>query len=172
MWSSSSSPPWASRRCAYPRFSMLARTYTSLTQAQDVYKAKCNRLRKTHKNNTQDGLSVMVRATTFSFYPIFAIFFALLIAGTGRDFGPMLIAEEAARRLCNKRRRLASSAHLTSSSSSTHLIGEDEGITTTRYVPLIFLYETQIRTDFLSHTSITATFSCDPICCLSTRSNT
>ena len=74
----------------------------------------------------------MVRATTFSFYPIFAIFFALLIAGTGRDFGPMLIAEEAARRLCNKRRRLASSTHLTSS-SSTHLIGEDEGIATTRY---------------------------------------
>jgi predicted solute-binding protein len=75
----------------------------------------------------------MVRATTFSFYPIFAIFFVLLMTGTGRDFGPMLIAEEAARRLCKKRRRLASSAHLTSSSSSTHLIGEDEDIATTRY---------------------------------------
>ena len=118
--------------CISKHFYTCLHLHLAYTQAQDVYKAKYNRLRKSHKNNTQDGLSVMVRATTFSFYPIFAIFFALLIAGTGRDFGPMLIAEEAARRLCNKRRRLASSTHLTSS-SSTHLIGEDEGIATTRY---------------------------------------
>jgi len=95
-----------SRRCAYLSILILALTYTSHTQVEDVYKAKYNRLRKTHMHNTQDGLSVMVRATTFSFYPIFAIFFVLLMTGTGRDFGPMLIPEEAVLRLCNKRHLL------------------------------------------------------------------
>ena len=58
----------------------------------------------------EDGLSVLMRATSYSFYPIFAICFALMIAGTGRDFGPMRVAELAARERCRKRLRDASSA--------------------------------------------------------------
>ena len=53
----------------------------------------------------EDGLSVLMRATSYSFYPIFAICFALMIAGTGRDFGPMRVAELAARERCLKRLR-------------------------------------------------------------------
>jgi Na+/H+ antiporter NhaC len=56
----------------------------------------------------EDGLSVLVRATTYSFYPIFAIFFALLIAASGRDFGPMRRAELKARERLAKQRGPAS----------------------------------------------------------------
>ena len=69
----------------------------------------------------EDGLSVLMRATSYSFYPIFAICFALMIAGTGRDFGPMRVAELAARERCLKRLRDASSAsasHATTAGSS------------------------------------------------------
>ena len=57
----------------------------------------------------EDGLSVLVRATTYSFYPIFAIYFAVLVAATGRDFGPMKEAELLAR-LRHRKRLLARSA--------------------------------------------------------------
>ena len=55
---------------------------------------------------TDNALAVLVRATAYSFYPLLAICFALLVAATGRDFGPMLRAEALARaRLERSRQR-------------------------------------------------------------------
>ena len=51
-----------------------------------------------------DGLSgmqaytVFVHSIPYSFYPIFAIIFVLMVSASGRDFGPMLTAERRARR--------------------------------------------------------------------------
>ena len=68
----------------------------------------------------EDGLSVLVRATAYSFYPIFAIFFAFVIAATGRDFGPMLQAEREARiQACKRRQRADDTSSGTSVSIST-----------------------------------------------------
>ena len=52
---------------------------------------------------TIDGLSdmqaytVFIQSLPYSFYPILAIAFVLMVAATGRDFGPMYIAEVRAR---------------------------------------------------------------------------
>lgn len=40
---------------------------------------------------------IFLNSILYSFYPILAILFVLMVAGTGRDFGPMLKAETAAR---------------------------------------------------------------------------
>jgi Na+/H+ antiporter NhaC len=45
-----------------------------------------------------DAYAVFVRSIPYRFYPIFALVLAFLIAYTGRDFGPMLVAERRARR--------------------------------------------------------------------------
>ncbi len=45
-----------------------------------------------------DAYTVFVRSIPYRFYPIFALALAFLIASTGRDFGPMLVAERRARR--------------------------------------------------------------------------
>lgn len=48
--------------------------------------------------HTGDGAYIMfLQSIPYSFYPIFAIGLTLLIAATGRDFGPMLSAEQRAR---------------------------------------------------------------------------
>ena len=41
--------------------------------------------------------TVFLHSIPYSFYPIFAVFFVLFIAASGRDFGPMLKAERRAR---------------------------------------------------------------------------
>jgi Na+/H+ antiporter NhaC len=43
------------------------------------------------------GYSLFLASIPYSFYPIFAMAFVLLVAYTGRDFGPMLKAERRAR---------------------------------------------------------------------------
>ena len=43
------------------------------------------------------GYTVFLYSLMYSFYPFFAILFVLLVAATGRDFGPMLTAERNAR---------------------------------------------------------------------------
>ncbi|GMG87729.1 Na+/H+ antiporter NhaC family protein [Biformimicrobium ophioploci] len=47
--------------------------------------------------STLEPYSVFLNSIPFSFYPLLAIFFVLLVAATGRDFGPMLAAERRAR---------------------------------------------------------------------------
>ena len=53
--------------------------------------------------STIDGIgdlqayTVFIQSIPYSFYPILAIFFVLLVASTGRDFGPMFAAESRAR---------------------------------------------------------------------------
>jgi len=42
--------------------------------------------------------SVFMHSIPYSFYPILAIVFVLMVAASGRDFGPMLAAEQRARR--------------------------------------------------------------------------
>jgi Na+/H+ antiporter NhaC len=46
---------------------------------------------------SEAAYSVFLNSIPYSFYPILAIFFVLLVAGTRRDFGPMLRAERRAR---------------------------------------------------------------------------
>ncbi len=46
----------------------------------------------------QNPFNVFLHSIPYLFYPILALFFVLLIALTGRDFGPMLAAERRARR--------------------------------------------------------------------------
>ena len=43
-----------------------------------------------------DGYSLFLQSLPFNFYPILALLFVILIASTGRDFGPMLAAERRA----------------------------------------------------------------------------
>ncbi|MEO0578042.1 MAG: Na+/H+ antiporter NhaC family protein [Pseudomonadota bacterium] len=45
----------------------------------------------------QSGYTVFLHSLMYSFYPFLAILFVLLVAATGRDFGPMLTAERKAR---------------------------------------------------------------------------
>ncbi|WP_420457324.1 Na+/H+ antiporter NhaC family protein [Rubrivirga sp.] len=45
----------------------------------------------------EGAYSVFLNSIPYSFYPILALFFVYLIAGTRRDFGPMLAAERRAR---------------------------------------------------------------------------
>ncbi len=42
--------------------------------------------------------TVFIQSIPYSFYPILAIFFVLMVASTGRDFGPMYAAESRARK--------------------------------------------------------------------------
>lgn len=42
--------------------------------------------------------TVFLHSIPYSFYPIFAVLFVLLVAASGRDFGPMLAAERRARK--------------------------------------------------------------------------
>jgi Na+/H+ antiporter NhaC len=44
----------------------------------------------------EDGYSVFIQTIPYRFYPIFAMFMVLVIALSGRDFGPMLKAERRA----------------------------------------------------------------------------
>ncbi len=46
----------------------------------------------------RDAFGAFVASLPYRFYPIFALIFGLLVASTGRDFGPMLRAERRARR--------------------------------------------------------------------------
>ncbi len=46
----------------------------------------------------EGAYSVFLNSIPYSFYPILALFFVYLVAGTRRDFGPMLAAERRARR--------------------------------------------------------------------------
>ncbi len=43
------------------------------------------------------AFSVFVHSIPYSFYPIFAVVFVLMVSASGRDFGPMLVAEIRAR---------------------------------------------------------------------------
>lgn len=45
----------------------------------------------------ESSYSIFLHSIPYSFYPLAAIFFVYLIASSGRDFGPMLTAEKAAR---------------------------------------------------------------------------
>ncbi|MDT7857435.1 Na+/H+ antiporter NhaC family protein [Rubrivirga sp. S365] len=45
----------------------------------------------------EGAYSVFLNSIPYSFYPILALFFVYLVAGTRRDFGPMLAAERRAR---------------------------------------------------------------------------
>ncbi|MGB3543593.1 Na+/H+ antiporter NhaC family protein, partial [Rubrivirga sp.] len=47
---------------------------------------------------SEGAYSVFLNSIPYSFYPILALFFVYLIAGSRRDFGPMLAAERRARR--------------------------------------------------------------------------
>ncbi len=47
---------------------------------------------------TDSAYSVFLDSLTYSFYPILAIILVWLVVGFGRDFGPMLAAEQKARR--------------------------------------------------------------------------
>ena len=46
----------------------------------------------------ESAYSVFLHSIQYSFYPLLTIFFVFLVAWSGRDFGPMLTAERAARR--------------------------------------------------------------------------
>ncbi|WP_200797289.1 Na+/H+ antiporter NhaC family protein [Microbulbifer donghaiensis] len=46
---------------------------------------------------TLEPYGVFLQSIAYSFYPLLALFFVVLVAVTGRDFGPMLVAERAAR---------------------------------------------------------------------------
>ncbi len=46
---------------------------------------------------TETAYSIFLNSILYSFYPILTIFFVFLVAFTGRDFGPMLVAERRAR---------------------------------------------------------------------------
>lgn len=45
----------------------------------------------------ESSYTIFLKSIPYSFYPLAAIFFVYLIASSGRDFGPMLKAEKAAR---------------------------------------------------------------------------
>lgn len=45
----------------------------------------------------ESSYTIFLKSIPYSFYPLAAIFFVYLIASSGRDFGPMLSAERAAR---------------------------------------------------------------------------
>ncbi|MFK8048760.1 MAG: Na+/H+ antiporter NhaC family protein [Halioglobus sp.] len=45
----------------------------------------------------ESSYTIFLKSIPYSFYPLAAIFFVYLIASSGRDFGPMLSAEKAAR---------------------------------------------------------------------------
>jgi Na+/H+ antiporter NhaC len=49
-------------------------------------------------DSREDAYTMFVRSIPFRFYPIFAMVFAFLVGWTGRDFGPMLLAERRARK--------------------------------------------------------------------------
>jgi Na+/H+ antiporter NhaC len=51
-----------------------------------------------HSGIQRDAFGAFVASLPYRFYPIFALVFGLLVATTGRDFGPMLRAERRARR--------------------------------------------------------------------------
>jgi Na+/H+ antiporter NhaC len=44
-----------------------------------------------------DAYLLLLNTIPYSFYPILAVLFVFMVAATGRDFGPMLAAEQAAR---------------------------------------------------------------------------
>ena len=64
----------------------------------------------------QSGYTVFLYSLMYSFYPFFAILFVLLVAATGRDFGPMLKAERRARES-----GITESESSTASASDDHL---------------------------------------------------
>jgi len=45
----------------------------------------------------QSAYAIFLNSIAYSFYPLLAIFFVFLVAASGRDFGPMLAAEQRAR---------------------------------------------------------------------------
>lgn len=49
-------------------------------------------------NYSESAYSVFLSSIGYSYYPLLAIFFVLLVSMTGRDFGPMLKAEQRARK--------------------------------------------------------------------------
>ncbi len=49
--------------------------------------------------NDMGGYAIFLQTIPYSFYPIMALFLTIIIASTGRDFGPMYQAELAARSL-------------------------------------------------------------------------
>jgi Na+/H+ antiporter NhaC len=48
--------------------------------------------------STESAYTVFIQTIPYRFYPLLALIFAFLVAWTGRDFGPMLVAERRARR--------------------------------------------------------------------------
>jgi len=49
-------------------------------------------------NISDDVFSILIGAIPYSFYPILAMSMAMLVAAMGKDFGPMLVAEQHARK--------------------------------------------------------------------------
>ncbi|HUF08522.1 MAG TPA: Na+/H+ antiporter NhaC family protein [Rhodothermales bacterium] len=47
---------------------------------------------------SESAYSIFLNSIAYSYYPLLAIFFVLLVSATGRDFGPMLRAETRARK--------------------------------------------------------------------------
>jgi Na+/H+ antiporter NhaC len=45
----------------------------------------------------ESAYSIFLNSIAYSFYPLLAVLFVFLVAATGRDFGPMLVAERRAR---------------------------------------------------------------------------
>ncbi len=68
----------------------------------------------------EDGYSVFLRTIPYRFYPIFSFALALAVGFMGRDFGPMRVAEERARRLGQPLRP--------GSEPATEALDEDPGV--------------------------------------------
>lgn len=47
---------------------------------------------------TESAYSIFLKTIGYSFYPVLSIFFVFAVAASGRDFGPMAVAEQAARK--------------------------------------------------------------------------